>query len=117
MDNINTIMAASQPVAYVLGGLGAWLIVRAAGVDLSAVTRDADARTGRRGRAVLWIILAGLMAAPLRFVSNDVLFWVYSLRVPDTLRSMSALSLLTTLGSSGGLVAGYLLAWWFFPTH
>ena len=114
MDYVNTIVAASQPVAYVLGGLGAWLAVRAAGVDLSAVIRAADARTGRRGRAVLWLILTGLMATPLSFVSTDVLFWVYSLRVPGTLRLMSALSLLTTLGSSAGLVAGYALAWWFF---
>lgn len=114
MDYVNTIATASQPVAYVLGGLGAWLVVRAAGVDLSAVARDADARTGRRGRAVLWLILAGLMAAPFRFVSNDALFWVYSLRVPGTLHQMPALSLLATLGSSAGIVAGYLLAWWFF---
>jgi len=114
MKTASAIVRAAQPVAFLLGGLGAWLIVRAPGVDLSAAIRDADARTRRRSRAVLWLILTGLMAAPFGFVSNDALFWVYSLRVPGTLHQMPALSLLTMLGSSAGLVAGYALAWWFF---
>lgn len=112
---ISTLIAtALQPIAFLVGALGAWLVVRAPGVNPGAVVRDAGPRARRRSRAILWVILAGLIAAPLRQIARTAFDWIGLLRMPDVLQRIPTISLVISGGTVAGLVVGYLLVWLFY---
>ena len=115
MEPLQVISIVAPPVAFLLGGLGALLVVRAPGVNPGVVVQKADVQTRGRSRVGLWVMLASLMIAPLRLIPNSAFIWISNLRIPGAVRQMPAMSLLITLGSSAGIVVvGYVVAWWFF---
>ncbi len=114
MDIMQLITALVQILALILGVVGAALVVRAPGVNPSGLVDSIGPRTRRRARAVLWVVLAGLILAPLREIASEVILWVRIVRSPDTLSQIPPASLVITVGTTAGVIAGYVLAWLLF---
>lgn len=113
MQTIQTLQTWVIPLlAYSLGVLGAWLVVRMPAVNPAAIAKNDGSQARRLSRIVLWVILAGLIATPLEFTANVVLSWIGTRYAPSgALPKGAALSLVAFCAS---LVLGYTLAWWLF---
>lgn len=74
MQTIQTLQTWVIPLmAYALGVLGAWLVVRAPAVNPVTIVKNAGPQAHQPSRILLWVILAGLMAPPLEFAANVVM--------------------------------------------
>jgi hypothetical protein len=111
MDRISVFLAIVRPLALFVGALGALLIARDPALAPQAVARNAGPSTVRRGRAILWLILTGLIAAPFRVLLTEIAAWISILPRPERLRPVPVGSLLLSLGAIAGLLFGFGLTW------
>lgn len=111
MDRISTFLAIIRPLALLLGAAGALLVARDPGLELQTIPRDSGPATTQRGRAILWLILTGLIAAPFRVLLTEIVGWINILPGPERIRPIPVSSLLLSLGALAGLLFGFLLTW------